>query len=125
LDVKLLAQIDKQLVATFSALFASILLFCNNKVGLLLSDSGSYVAGYVRAPAGTKRLSNLLRSEKWDASLIDAFFFNRAQQRVNQLIGAPKRPCCCGMIVSWKSSKAGLWRGFARSKVVEANVSPR
>nr|WP_229312378.1 transposase [Larkinella punicea] len=91
---------DKRLVATFSTLFSSILLLRNSKMGLLLSELGSYIAGYAHAPAGTKRLSNLLRCKKWDASLIDAFFFQRTQQRIAQLLQGQKRP-----LLLWDDSR--------------------
>lgn len=100
LEAKLLAQIDKRLVATFSTLFFSILLFRNHKMGLLLSELGSYIAGYAHAPAGTKRLSNLLRCKKWDASLMDEFFFNRTKERITHLLAAQKRP-----LLLWDDSR--------------------
>jgi len=100
LEAKLLGQIDKRLVATFSTLFRSILLFRNTKMGLLLSELGGYIAGHAHAPAGTKRLSNLLRSNKWSASLVDAFFFALAKQRINQLRTLGKRP-----LLLWDDSR--------------------
>lgn len=96
----LLDQIDKRLVATFVTLFTSILLLRNSKMGLLLSELGSYIAGYAHAPAGTKRLSNLLRSKKWEASLVDEFFFKRTQERLAQLKQANKRP-----LLLWDDSR--------------------
>lgn len=96
----LLTQIDKRLVATFTTLFSAILLVRNTKMGLLLSELGSYITGYAHAPAGTKRLSNLLRSKKWDASLIDAFFFKQTQRRIAQLLAANKRP-----LLLWDDSR--------------------
>lgn len=122
LQQQLLAQIDKRLVATFTTLFASILLFRNSKMGLLLSELGGYIAGYAHAPAGTKRLSNLLRSKKWEASLIDAFLFKRAQERITQLLDAQKRPLLLWMIAAWKNRRVGLSRGFVRSKVVKPSA---
>lgn len=92
LEDKLLEQIDKRLVATFSSLFKSILLFRNTKMGLLLSELGGYLAGHAHAPAATKRISNLLRCQKWSAKLIDDFFFEKANQRIDQLRLAGKRP---------------------------------
>ncbi|MGM9509421.1 transposase [Larkinella sp. GY13] len=100
LHQSLLDRIDKRLVATFSTLFSSILLLRNSKMGLLLSELGSYIAGYAHAPAGTKRISNLLRCKKWDASLIDDFFFKRTQERITQLLGAHKRP-----LLLWDDSR--------------------
>lgn len=63
LEDRLLEQIDKRLVATFSALFSTILLFRNTKMGLLLSESGGYIAGYEHAPAGTKRMAAANRQQ--------------------------------------------------------------
>lgn len=100
LEDKLLAQIDKRLVATFSTLFKSILLFRNTKMGLVLSELGGYVAGHGHAPAGTKRISNLLRCQKWSAALVDEFFFAKAIQRINQLQAVGKRP-----LLLWDDSR--------------------
>ncbi|WP_211221697.1 hypothetical protein [Spirosoma panaciterrae] len=100
LEDKLLEQIDKRLVATFSTLFKTILLFRNTKMGLLLSELGGYIAGHAHAPAGTKRISNLLRYPKWSASLVDEFFFARAKQRIDQLREVGKRP-----LLLWDDSR--------------------
>jgi len=43
---------------------------------------GGELLGPAHAPAGTKRLSNLLRSRKWSASLIANFLWQQAQARV-------------------------------------------
>ena len=59
-------QIDHRLVRTFFDLFIVIQTFRNRAMGLVLSELGSYICGPAHAPAGTKRISNLLRSKKWD-----------------------------------------------------------
>lgn len=60
--------IDKRLVRTFVQCCVATMRFRNNKQGLLLSELGSYLDGYpgvsTTATAGTKRISNLLRSLK-------------------------------------------------------------
>ena len=84
-------QIDKRLVRTFFDLFMIILMFRNRAMGLLLSELGGYVCGFDKAPAGTKRISNLLRSKKWTVGIIDAFFFKRSMDRINQLKQEGKR----------------------------------
>lgn len=94
LRIRLIERLDKRLVTTFEELFRAILLFRNAKMGLLLSELGGYVAGFAHAPAGTKRISNLLRSPNWQADLIDTVFFERAQQRVSQLLQSKIRPLC-------------------------------
>jgi len=59
--------LDCRLVATFFNLFSIILMFRERRMGLLLSELGGYLCGHSKAPAGTKRISNLLRSKKWKA----------------------------------------------------------
>ena len=73
---KLSSQIDLRLVRTFFDLFLAILINRNPSMGLLLSELGGYICGFAHAPAGTKRISNLLRSKKWLASLIHDHFFD-------------------------------------------------
>jgi len=85
-------QIDSRLVGTFFDLFVTILRFRNRAMGLLLSELGGYICGFDHAPAGTKRISNLLRSPKWDAGVVDDFLFKNSQQRVEQLKAQGKRP---------------------------------
>ena len=62
------AQIDARLVRTFAATLEVLLRFRHRQYGLLLSELGAFLLSPDRAPAGTKRLSNLLRSKKWRAS---------------------------------------------------------
>ena len=94
------AQIDSRLVSTFYNLFVTILMFRNRAMGLLLSELGGYICGFAHAPAGTKRISNLLRSPKWKASLIDTFLFNRTTDRVKALKETGKRP-----LLLWDDSR--------------------
>lgn len=53
-------SLDAGLVRTFRATLEVILLFHSRAQGRLLSPD--------KAPAGTKRLSNLLRSDKWKST---------------------------------------------------------
>ena len=94
------AQIDKRLVGTFFNLFVVILMFRNRSMGLLLSELGGYICGFDKAPAGTKRISNLLRSKKWKAKLIDSFLFNRTVDRVKEMKETGKRP-----LLLWDDSR--------------------
>jgi hypothetical protein len=79
------AQIDRRLVGTFLATIAVFLLFRHRAHGLLLSELGAYLLSPQQAPAGTKRLSNLLRCPKWHPSLIARFLWQAAHRRVAQL----------------------------------------
>ena len=62
--------LDKRLVRTLVQVCVAIIRFRNQKQALLLSELGSYLTGYqgesINAPAGTKRISNLLRSLKME-----------------------------------------------------------
>ena len=94
------AVLDKRLVRTFFDLFTVILMFRNRAMGLLLSELGGYICGFDHAPAGTKRIGNLLRSKKWSAKLIDDYFFDRTRNRISELLEAGKRP-----LLLWDDSR--------------------
>jgi hypothetical protein len=90
--------LDKRLVRTFVQCCVAIVRFRNSKQGLLLSELGSYVDGYegqsANAPAGTKRVGNLLRSLKWRAFHIDQYLLEEADQEVKKLKNEGKRILC-------------------------------
>ena len=77
--------LDKRLVRTLVQCCVAIIRFRNTKQGLLLSEWGSYMDGYrglsKTATAGTKRLSNLLRSLKWSVLQIDQYLLTEAKRR--------------------------------------------
>ena len=78
-------RLDRRLVATFLASLIAIVEWRNRAHGLLLSELGGYLLTPEQAPAGTKRLSNLLRSERWKASLLADWLWQQAQARVQAL----------------------------------------
>ena len=77
--------IDRRLVRTFFLALAAIVRLRHSRSGLLLSELGAHVLSPCRAPAGTKRLSNLLRSPKWGHTLLERFLWYRADQGLAQL----------------------------------------
>lgn len=85
-------QLDVRLVRTFLATLFAIVQWRNRPHGLLLSELGAYLASPERAPAGTKRLSNLLRSSNWAASLIEQFLWSQAHTQVAALQAAGEEP---------------------------------
>ncbi|GAC1394631.1 MAG: hypothetical protein NVSMB38_28680 [Ktedonobacteraceae bacterium] len=87
--VDLDALLDKRLVRTFVQIITVILTFRDRANGLLLSKLGDYLLSPERAPASTKRLSNLLHSDKWRADTM---------------------AWCCGTRVVGRSPKACSWR---------------
>ena len=90
--------LDKRLVRTLVQCCVAIIRFRNTKQGLLLSELGSYMDGYSglsrQAPAGTKRLGNLLRSLKWRVSHIDDYLLTQADNEVRRLKAQGKRILC-------------------------------
>lgn len=81
-------QLDRRLVVTFVETLQALLVWRHRNLGLLLSELGSYLAAPGHAPAGTKRLSNLLRSTNWQATLIADYLWNQAVQQVASLLAA-------------------------------------
>jgi len=93
-------QIDKRLVRTFFDLFITILLFRNRAMGLVLSELGAFICGPFHAPAGTKRISNLLLSKKWTSDLITDFLFSRCLDRIQKMKEDGLRP-----LLLWDDSR--------------------
>src|SRR5713226_8833293 len=83
--VELDSWLDKRLVRTFTHIIAVILTFRDRANGLLLSELGGYLLSPDHAPAGTKRLSNLLHSTRWSAALIRDYLWQRASQQLARL----------------------------------------
>jgi hypothetical protein len=83
--------LDKRLVATFVGLLDCIIRLRHQKHGLLLSELGGQLLSPDQAPAGTKRIGNLLRSENWDYHLLEEFVFEKAFSQLQQWLGSPKR----------------------------------
>jgi len=52
--------------------------------GLLLSDLGGFLLGAEHAPAGTKRISNLLRSPRWNSKVVEDYLWQQADQAIDQ-----------------------------------------
>lgn len=92
-------KIDARLVRTFRDALEAILSFRHRPLGLLLSELGAYILSPEHAPAGTKRLSNLLRCEKWSSSFILDFLWQGAEERVKELEREGKTP-----LVLWDDS---------------------
>jgi|SRR6187402_131919 len=77
--------IDRRLVRTFLCTLEAIVKLRHRANGLLLSELGAYLMPPEHAPAGTKRLSNLLHSAKWKAAIIHTFLWRQALQRHQQM----------------------------------------
>ncbi len=77
--------VDSRLVRTLVASIVALLEWRNRAHGLLLSELGAYICDPAHAPAGTKRLSNLLRSPKWEADGLSAYLWRQAAHRLAAL----------------------------------------
>jgi hypothetical protein len=78
-------QLDIRLVQTARDLVQVILTHRHRALGLLLSELGGYLLGPAHAPAGTKRISNLIHAANWSADDINAAFWKEATARVQTL----------------------------------------
>ena len=97
--VKLNEALDRRLVKTFLGLVMAIILHRHRNNGLLLSELGGYRLGAEHARAGTKRISNLVHSEMWEAEVIEDYFWDSGTQRVEELWAQGDRP-----LVLWDES---------------------
>ena len=77
--------LDRRLVRTFFLALVPLVRLRHNRSGLLLSELGAHIISPGRAPAGTKRLSNLLRSPKWSHGLLEGLLWHRAKLSLAQL----------------------------------------
>lgn len=84
--------LDKRLVRTLVGSIVALLEWRNRAHGLLLSELGAYICDPEHAPAGTKRLSNLLRSPKWDANELSLYLWRHATQGLGALETAGETP---------------------------------
>jgi hypothetical protein len=85
-------RLDRRLVSTFLATLIAIVQWRNRNHGLLLSELGAYLLSPEQAPAGTKRLSNLLRSERWQAKLLADWLWQQADARIQALRASGEQP---------------------------------
>jgi len=97
--VKLNQKLDRRLVNTFLGLVIAIIMHRHRNNGLLLSELGSYLLGAEQGRAGTKRIGNLVHSEKWEAGIIQDYFWQQGTQRVEDLWKQGERP-----LVIWDES---------------------
>jgi len=77
-------QMDRRLVHTLLDLLPVIVMHRHRNQGLLLSELGGFLLGAERAPAGTKRISNLLRSPGWDSQVVEDHLWQQADQAIDQ-----------------------------------------
>jgi hypothetical protein len=69
--------LDLRLVRTVAKVVTALVRQRNRPQALLLRELGGHLAGPEHAPAGTKRLGNLLRSQRWDATTVEDYLLER------------------------------------------------
>ena len=102
-------RIDRRLVCTFLGLVIAIMQHRHRNHGLLLSELGAYLLGPERCRAGTKRISNLIHSNRWEAKLIEQYMWQRGTKRVEELQAEGERALILwdeGVIEKPESSQA-------------------
>ena len=111
-------QLDRRLVRTFHRTLEVLLAFRHRNYGLLLSELGGYLLSPEHAPAGTKRLSNLLRSPKWQHSRIARFLWQAACARQTALTQAGEEAILLWdeSVLEKPESLAAEGLGFVRSR---------
>ena len=82
---RLASQLDLRLVQTAIDLVQVILTHRHGRISLLLSELGGYLLGPNQAPAGTKRISNLIHAASWTAPDLKAVLWRQASARVETL----------------------------------------
>src|SRR5256885_2676154 len=77
--VQLDEHLDRRLVRTVAQSVVALVAHRHRPAALLLSELGAYLAGPEHAPAGTKRLANLLHSSRWQAAEIAAYLLEHGR----------------------------------------------
>jgi hypothetical protein len=121
-------RLDVRLVRTFVHTIQAIITWRHRQHGLLLSELGGYLADPAHAPAGTKRLSNLLRSPPEHAPDIAAWLWLRTVVQMYTLQTADEAslfirdtvlpyPCCILMLYHHTVSlREQLWYSTVPSR---------
>ncbi|GCE02689.1 hypothetical protein [Dictyobacter aurantiacus] len=91
--------LDARLVRTFVDTILALIVFRDRAKNLLLSELGAFIASPEHAPAGTKRLSSLLRSSRWCACLLERFLWRQATTYIQALREQQQTP-----LVLWDES---------------------
>jgi hypothetical protein len=92
-------KMDRRLVQTLLDLMMVIVIHRHRNQGLLLSELGGHLMGAGHAPAGTKRISNLIRSERWGAKEVEDYLWEQGDQAVGQRLSP-----CEEVYVIWDES---------------------
>ncbi len=81
-------HLDGRLVRTFAATITNIVCHRDRALCLLLTELGEMLTDGAHAPAGVKRLWNLLKSPKWTATLVHDWLLKDADRAVEAAVAA-------------------------------------
>jgi hypothetical protein len=76
--------LDLRLVRTLANTVTSIVRHHQRSTALLLSELGAYLTDPEHAPAGTKRLANLIHSSKWNAQAVEEYLLEQGRWRIGK-----------------------------------------
>jgi len=96
---QLMQRLDRRLVQTFLDLLIVMVLHRERHHGLWLSELGGHLMGMRHAPAGTKRIANLLHSPSWEAELVEQWLWEQGDHQVAALLQSQVTP-----LVIWDES---------------------
>ncbi len=75
-------RLDRRLVQTVLDLILVIVMHRHRNHGLVLSELGEHLLGAAHAPAGVKRIANLLHSSRWSGAVVEDFLWQQADQQI-------------------------------------------
>ena len=113
-------QLDRRLVQTFAALVSILLEHRHRATGLLLSELGAFLTGAGHAPAGTKRLSNLLRSPRWASWFVGHFLWREADAYRRDLLHRGHTPLLLWDESVWEKPESIALEGLSSVRSAKA-----
>jgi hypothetical protein len=113
-------QLDSRLVGTLSATVEVLLQNRYRSCGLLLSELGAFLTSPEKAAAGTKRLSNLLRSRRWSADLLSDYLWEHAQQQLSDWICRQRDPLAIWDESVWEKPESIALEGLGSVRSAKA-----
>ena len=122
-------HVDRRLLRTLVATVPALIRHRDRPHALLLSELGSELRGPQHAPAGTKRLANLLHNRHWTAAELDVFLMARGRERVaSEAARVPEGRALCildGSVLEKPESLQGQGLGPVRSSKARRLSRPR
>lgn len=122
-------RMDSRLVSTLADTVTALIRQRNRPAGLLLSELGGYLTSPTHAPAGTKRLANLLHSARWEASAVETYVLTLGEQQVQAAVAQDPggRALCIldGSVAEKPESTQAAGLGPVRSSKARRLARPR